>query len=90
LWAVLGKVVIVRNVDPAARGVDGLLARAQAAASAGDLETAVRLTGDLPPDARAVLADWRTAAERRIAIDHAVEGLRARALAGLAHPAAAS
>jgi hypothetical protein len=90
LWAVLGKVVIVRNVDPGAGGVDGLLARAQAAASAGDLETAVRLTGDLPPGARAVLADWRAAAERRIAIDQAIERLRARALTALAHPAAAS
>jgi hypothetical protein len=66
------------------------LARAQGAASAGDLETAVRLTGDLPPGARAVLADWRAAAVRRIAIDQAIERLRARALAALAHPPAAS
>ncbi|HWF76578.1 MAG TPA: mitofilin family membrane protein [Caulobacteraceae bacterium] len=89
LWAVLGKVVIVRNVDPGAHGVDGLLARAQMAASTGDLESAVRLTDDLPSGARAVLADWRAAAQRRIAIDQAIERLRARALAGLAHSPAA-
>jgi hypothetical protein len=90
LWAVLGKVVIVRNVDPGAGGVDGLLARAQLAASAGDLETAARYVDALPPAPRAELAEWRAAAKRRIEIDRAIEQLRARALAGLAHPAAAS
>jgi hypothetical protein len=89
IWAVLGKVVIVRNVDPAAGGVDGLLARAQLAASAGDLEAAARDVDALPPAARAALADWRAAAERRIEIDRLIEQLRARALAQLAHPAAA-
>jgi len=89
-WAVLGRVVIVRNVDPGAGGVDGILARAQGAASSGDLEAAVRLIGDLPPDARDVLADWRAAAQRRIAIDQLIGRLRARALAGLAHPPGAS
>jgi hypothetical protein len=89
LWAVLGKVVIVRNVDPGAGGVDGLLARAQAAAAAGDLETAVRDVDALPPAARVALAEWRSAAERRIEIDRLVEQLRARALAQLAHPPAA-
>jgi len=89
-WAVLGRVVIVRNVDPGAGGVDGILARAQGAASSGDLEAAVRLIGDLPPDAREVLADWRAAAQRRIAIDQLIGRLRARALAGLAHPPGAS
>ena len=90
VWAVLGKVVIVRNVDPGAGGVDGLLARAQAAAGVGDLETAIRITDDLPPGARAVLADWRAAAQRRVAIDQSIARLRARALAGLVRPPAAS
>jgi hypothetical protein len=88
-WAVLGKVVIVRNVDPGAGGVDGVLARAQLAASAGDLEAAVHDVDTLPPAARAALADWRAAAERRIEIDRLIEQLRARALVQLAHPAAA-
>jgi hypothetical protein len=90
LWAVLGKVVIVRNVDPGAGGVDGALARAQAAASAGDLETATRDIDALPAPARAALADWTAAAQRRIQIDRLIEQLRVRALAGLAHPPAAS
>ena len=85
----LGKVVIVRNVDPGAGGVDGLLARAQLAASAGDLEAAARDVDALPPAARVALADWRAAAERRIEIDRLIEQLRARALVQLAHPAAA-
>ncbi len=90
LWAVLGRVVIVRNVDPGASGVDGLLARAEAAAAAGDLASAVRDVDALPPAPRATLADWRDAAERRIEIDRLIEQLRARALAQLAHPPAAS
>jgi hypothetical protein len=90
LWAVLGKVVIVRNVDPGAGGVDGVLARAEAAASAGDLETATRDIDVLPAPARAALADWTAAAERRIQIDRLIGQLRVRALAGLAHPPAAS
>ncbi|HEY1425792.1 MAG TPA: mitofilin family membrane protein [Caulobacteraceae bacterium] len=86
LWWVLGKVVIVRNVDPRRGGVDGLLARAQDAASAGDLAGAVRDIDALPAPARAALAEWRAAAERRIEIDRLVDDLRARALAGLAPP----
>jgi hypothetical protein len=88
LWSVIGRVVIVRNVDPNGGGVDGLLARAEAAAAGGDLATAVRLTGDLPPGGRAALAEWRAAAERRIEIDKLIDQLRARALAGLAQPKA--
>jgi hypothetical protein len=84
LLAVLGRVVIVRNVDPGAGGVDGLLARAQGEAAAGDLAGAIRLVDDLPPGARAALAEWRDAAERRIEIDRLIDALRARALAGLA------
>jgi hypothetical protein len=89
LWAVLGRVVIVRNVDPGAGGVDGALARAQAAASAGDLEAALRDIDALPQPARVALADWRAAAERRVEIDRLIGDLRARALAQLAHGTAA-
>ncbi len=89
LWALLGRVIIVRNVDPGAGGVDGVLARAQAAASAGDLEGALRDIDALPQPARVTLAEWRVAAERRIEIDRLVGDLRARALAQLAHGTAA-
>lgn len=89
LWAVLGRVVIVRNIDPGAGGVDGALARAQIAASAGDLEGAIRDIDTMPTPARVALADWRAAAERRVEIDRLVGDLRARALAQLAHGAAA-
>jgi hypothetical protein len=86
LWAVLGRVVIVRNVDPRAAGVDGVLTRAQRDASAGDLESAVRGLETLPPAVRAPLADWLAAAHRRLEIDRRIEALRAAALAALAPP----
>ena len=89
LWAVLGRVVIVRNVDPGAGGVDGQLARAQAAAAAGDLDFAVRDVDAMPQPARVALAEWRAAAERRIEIDRLIGDLRARALVQLAHPTGA-
>jgi hypothetical protein len=84
LWAAISKVVILRRVDPAAPGVDGQLTRAEAAAAAGDLPGAVRELDGLPRAARAPLADWLAAAQRRIEIDARIESLRARALAGLA------
>ncbi|MEJ0065609.1 MAG: mitofilin family membrane protein [Caulobacteraceae bacterium] len=83
LWAQFGKVVIVRKVDPAGTGVDGLLARAQSQASAGDLENAVQTLRRLPPAARAQLADWLAAADRRIEIDQHIAAVRAGALADL-------
>ena len=88
LWAMLGRVVVVRNVDPRRGGADGLLARAGAAAASGDLDLAVRDIDALPAPARASLAEWRAAAERRIAIDQLIGDLRARALAGLTQPKA--
>ncbi len=86
LWALIGKVVVVRKVDPDGVGVDGLLARAQQQASAGDLEDAVRTLQGLPPAGRAQLAEWTAAAQRRIEIDRRVASLRARALAELTTP----
>jgi hypothetical protein len=83
LWALIGKVVIVRKVDPSGTGVDGLLARAQGQASSGDLEDAVQTLQRLPPAARGQLADWLAAADRRIEIDQHIAAVRARALADL-------
>jgi hypothetical protein len=83
LWALFGKVVIVRNVDPAGHGVDGVLALAQSQASAGDVEDAVQTLQRLPPVARAQLADWVAAANRRIEIDQRIAAVRARALVAL-------
>jgi hypothetical protein len=84
LVAALGKVVIVRNIDPSAGGVDGLLARAEHAALAGDLAAALRDIDALPPRARATLAEWTGAAERRIEIDRHIAAVRAGALTALA------
>ncbi|HEY3797219.1 MAG TPA: hypothetical protein VGL58_02615 [Caulobacteraceae bacterium] len=84
VWALIGKVVMVRRVDPAAGGVDGALARAQSLASLGDLKGAVAVLQTLPPAARAQLSDWQTAADARVDIDAHVASLRARALAALA------
>jgi hypothetical protein len=83
LWALIGKVVIVRKVDPSGTGVDGLLARAQGQVSSGDLEGGVRTLQRLPPAARGQLADWLAAADRRIEIDQRIGAVRARALAEL-------
>jgi hypothetical protein len=83
LWALFGKVVIVRNVDPAGHGVDGVLALSQSQASAGDLEDAVPTLQRLPPVARAQLAEWIAAADRRIEIDQRIAAVRARALVAL-------
>ena len=90
LWAMFGKVVIVRKVDPAGTGVVGLLARAQGQSSSGDLEDAVQTLQRLPPAARGQLADWLAAADRRIEIDQHIAAVRARALAALAPAPAAA
>jgi hypothetical protein len=87
-WALIGRVVIVRKVDPAGPGVDGVLARAQDEASVGDLEAAVQTLQRLPPVGRAQFADWLAAADRRIQIDQQVAAVRASALAALAPPPA--
>jgi hypothetical protein len=89
LWALFGRVIVVRNVDPNAPGVDGVLTRAERDAAAGNLEDAVRGLETLPPPVRAPLADWLAAAERRIEIDRRIEALRAQALAALAPPPSA-
>jgi hypothetical protein len=90
LWAILGRVVIVRQVDPAAPGPDGALAKAEAQSSAGDLEGAVQTLRSLPRPARAALSGWLSAADRRIEIDQRIAAIRARALAALAPTAPAA
>ncbi|MBV9996250.1 MAG: hypothetical protein JO127_13675 [Caulobacteraceae bacterium] len=83
LVAMIGRVVVVRRVDPGAGGVDGTLAAAEAKAGAGDLEDAVAALATLPPAARAPLNDWIGAAGRRIEIDRRIAALRAQALSDL-------
>jgi hypothetical protein len=86
----IGRVVIIRRVDPRASGVDGVLAKAEAQAAGGDLDGAVagleQLTG--PARTSMGMADWLDAAQRRIEIDHRIAAIRAEALASLAPPAA--
>jgi hypothetical protein len=89
LWAMIGRVVIVRKLDPAGPGVDGALSEAQGEAAAGDLEGAMRTLQRLPPAAQAQLAEWTAQARRRIEIDQHIAAIRARALAALAPPGAA-
>jgi hypothetical protein len=88
--AFVGRVVIVRRIDPNASGVDGVLARAESQAGAGDLEGALSTLDRLSPQARAPLATWMASAQRRIEIDRHVANLRAQALAGLSQPAGAA
>ena len=82
--AAVARVVIIRRIDPNAPGSDGLLAKAEGQASAGDLEGAVATLDRLSPAARAPLADWMASAQRRLEIDRRIAALRAEALAALA------
>jgi hypothetical protein len=90
VWALVGKVVVVRRLDPGAGGVDGALARAEDQAADGDLAAAAQTLQALPAKARAPLEGWIAAVGRRLEIDRLVASLRARALAALATPPAAS
>ena len=83
IWAAVAKVVIIRRIDDAAPGAQGVLARAQSRANAGDLEGALGLIDTLPAPARDLLADWSAQAHRRAGIDHHIARLRAQALAEL-------
>jgi hypothetical protein len=80
----LSRLVSIRQVDPAGSGPDAIVARAEIAANAGDIEGALSLLSRLPSSTNSVLASWRQAARRRVAIDRAVAGLQAEALADLA------
>ncbi len=80
----LSRLVSLRRVDPAGSGPDGMIARAEIAANAGDIEGALDLLSRLPPSTTIALAAWRDSARRRVAIDQAVAGLQTEALADLA------
>ena len=78
------RVVSIRRVDAHATGADAVLARAEHAASDGNLDQAVGLLDTLPDTARETLAPWREKATRRIEIDRRINALRAQAIANLA------
>ncbi|MFI4936623.1 MAG: COG4223 family protein [Caulobacterales bacterium] len=81
--SLIGRVVMIRRVDPNGGGADGALAKAEQQADAGDLEGAVGSLQRLSVQAREPLKDWIDAAQRRIEIDRRIEALRAQALADL-------
>jgi len=78
----VSRVVTIRRLDVKGRGADALIARAEARAADGDIESAVNLLGGLPA-AQAPLSAWRDRALRRITIDQDIAALRAQAEADL-------
>jgi hypothetical protein len=74
---VAGRAIEPREGD----GPDAVLSRAQAAVSAGDLETALAEISALPEAAQAEMADWVAQAEARIEVVTALDGV-AEALSG--------
>ena len=81
----VSRVVSIRRLDPAGADADAVIARAQRLAEEGDLSAALAaLDAGLPASARPALQAWREQALRRIAIDEALAGLRAEAVADLA------
>jgi len=80
----LSRLVSIRQVNPAGSGPDAVIARAEIAANAGDIEGAVNLLSRLPPSTKAALAPWRESARRRIAIDQSIAGLQVQAMSDLA------
>lgn len=80
----LAALVVVRRIDRVAgQGPDAVLARAERRVDEGDLAGAVKELDALPPAARTALADWRTGAERRVAIEGRISAIRGVALRGL-------
>jgi hypothetical protein len=80
----LAALVSIRRVDRlTGPGVDPALARAERKLNRGDLAGALKELGGLPAPAREAMADWRTGAERRAAIDGRISAIRASALRGL-------
>jgi hypothetical protein len=82
----VSRVIVVRRIDPKAPGADGTLARAERAASVGDLEGALAELQTLSGPARAPLGGWIAQAQRRAEIDRRIAALRTRALDALAQP----
>ena len=79
----VSRVVTIRRLDVKGPGADALIARAEARAADGDIESAVNLLGGLPAAAQAPLSAWRDRALRRITIDQDIAALRAQAEADL-------
>ena len=82
----LGKlrgVVSLRRVgaDVAGDSVEAKLARAEAAANAGDVPKAVELVKSLPPQTASATADWLARADAHLAAQHAVDQLAAQGIA---------
>jgi len=80
----LSRLVSIRRVDPAGSGPDAIIARAEIAANAGDIEGALGLLSRLPGSTKAALAGWRDSARRRVAIDQSIAGLQTQAMSDLA------
>jgi hypothetical protein len=80
----LSSIVSIRHVGSTTGSTpDAMLARAQALLDDGDIEGAIQALDPLPDAARAVLAPWINAANRRVEIDRHVAAIRADALTGL-------
>ena len=80
----LSSIVSIRQVGTTQGSTpDAVLGRTQKLLNEGDIEGALAATETLPIPAQAVLASWRSAAERRVEVDRHIAAIRADALAGL-------
>ena len=71
-----GSLVEVKPAGPVeGSSAVAVLSRVEAAVAAGDLSTALREADGFDASGREAIAAWRTAAERRLAIDAAVAAL---------------
>jgi hypothetical protein len=79
----LKSVVSLRRIGADVEGdsVEARLARAEAAANAGDVAKAVELVKSLPPQTSRATADWLARANAHLAAQHAVDQLAAQGVA---------
>ena len=79
----LKSVVSLRRIGADVQGdsVEAKLARAEAAANAGDVATAVELVKSLPPQTSRATADWLARAEAHLAARRAADQLAAQGVA---------
>ncbi|MFI5034139.1 MAG: COG4223 family protein, partial [Reyranellales bacterium] len=79
----LKSVVSLRRIGADVEGdsVEARLARAEAAANAGDVAKAVELVMSLPPQTSRATADWLARANAHLAAQHAVDQLAAQGVA---------
>ena len=79
----LKSVVSLRRIGADVEGdsVEARLARAEAAANAGDVAKAVELVKSLPPQTSRATADWLGRANAHLAAQHAVDQLAAQGVA---------